>query len=189
MPRTPKTSSHAVIATGNSPAASPSTASGSLVATSASTRQFARSLSAPTARRQSVPVRWVVRVSGGMCASSRRLAWRRSISARRAQAATAKSTSGSPIQMAPSAAPSRSSAAVSAHSRPSGRLRTRYSSASTARAQPAAEVDRVGGGGHGPLPTRTSPVVESACTWNGASSPVETPRTLRLPSSLSASTR
>ena len=54
--------------------------------------------------------------------------------------------------------------------------------------QATPEVDRVAVV-HGPLPTRTSPVVESAWTWNGASSPVVTPRTLRLPSSLSASTR
>ena len=42
---------------------------------------------------------------------------------------------------------------------------------------------------HGPLATRTSPVVERAWTWNGASSAAVRPRTVRLPSSLSASTR
>ena len=125
-----------------------------------------------------------------MCASSRRLAWRRSISARRAQAATANSTSGSPIQIAPSAAPSTSSAAVSAHIEPDRQAEHEVLERPDRGAQPAAEVDRVAvEPRHGPLPTRTSPVVESACTWKGASSPVETPRTLRLPSSLSASTR
>ena len=129
-------------------------------------------------------------VSGAMCASSRRLAWRRSISARRAQAASANSTSGRPIQIAPSAAPSTSSAASQRAHEAEREAEDEVLERLDRAAQPAAEVDRVGRrGAHGPLPTRTSPVVESACTWNGASSPVVTPRTLRLPSSLSASTR
>ena len=55
MPRTPKISSQPVTATGKSPAARPTTATGSLIAMSASTRQFSRSLSAEIARRKSVP--------------------------------------------------------------------------------------------------------------------------------------
>ena len=94
--------------------------SGALIATNASTRQPSRSVSEASARRHSVPVCWVGAGSGGMCASSRRLAWRRSTSARRAQTATAASTSGSPIQIALSAAPSTSTAVVSAQTRPSG---------------------------------------------------------------------
>ena len=57
MPRTPKISSQAVTATGKSPAARPTMATGSLVATSTSTRQFSRSVSEPIARRHSVPSR------------------------------------------------------------------------------------------------------------------------------------
>ena len=129
--------------------------------------------------------------SGAMWASSRRLAWRRSISASRAQAASANSTIGSPIQSALSAAPSTSSGGERGADDAERQAQDEVLERLDRAAEAAAEVDRVGagGGGHGPLPTRTSPVVESACTWNGASSPVVTPRTLRLPSSLSASTR
>ena len=55
MPRTPKISSQAVTAIGKSPAASPSSATGSLIATSTSMRQLSRSLSVAIARRHSVP--------------------------------------------------------------------------------------------------------------------------------------
>ena len=192
IPRTPKVSSQAVAATGSSPATSAASDSGSLIATNASTRQPSRSVSEASARRHSVPVCWVGAGSGGMCASSRRLAWRRSTSARRAQMATAASTSGRPIQIAPSAAPSTSTAVVSAQTRPSGSESVRYSSASPAwrrRRPKSIESGAAGPRGHGPLPTLTSPLVESAWIWNGASSATSTPRTLRRPSSLSASTR
>ena len=190
MPRTPKISSQAVTAIGKSPAASPSSATGSLIATSTSMRQLSRSLSVAIARRHSVPSWCAGGVSGGMCASSSRLAWRRSSSARRAQPATANEHDRQ-------ADPDRAERGAEHEQRGGQRAdeaerqaeSTRYSSASTGAPQAAAEVDRVARRCHGPLPTRTSPVVESAWTWNGASSPVVTPRTLRLPSSLSASTR
>ena len=190
MPRTPKISSHTVTATGKSPAARPTTATGSLVATSTSMRQFARSVSELIARRHSVPS-WC---GGG--------AQRRDVRVEQAVGLAALDL-GQPRaggereqherQPDPERAERRAEheqrgerGADDAERQAQDEVLERLDRA----AEAAAEVDRVGGGGaHGPLPTRTSPVVESAWTWNGASSPVVTPRTLRLPSSLSASTR
>ena len=47
---------------------------------------------------------------------------------------------------------------------------------------------RLDGDAHPLASTATSPALESAWIWNGASSATVTPRTLRLPSSESAST-
>ena len=173
IPRTPKVSSHAVAATGSSPAASAATDSGSL---DGDEREHAPALAVGQRGQRAPPQRPRVLGRGGQ---------RRDVRVEQAVGLAALDL-GQPRadgdrgehqrEADPDRAERRAEHEHGGGQRADEAERQRQREVLERLAgvpQAAAEVDRVGGGGaggHGPLPTLTSPLVDSAWIWNGASS-------------------